>query len=333
MRLPVNRNLPLAALTLLLAAGAPAWSKDRPAPVPVNGPQADYPMVLGQPFTVDGVTYTPVDTMNYDLVGHAATSAEGGDAITASHRTLPLPSYVEITALDTGRTILVRLERRGPMTGNLLTELSPGAAAQLGIAGQARAPVRVRRVNPPEPERSALRSGRAAPARMDTPPSLRAVLMRRLEQQGPGVQVSRPGPMPTPDKLPPVPQAVPGSRAEVPAPVPATPPAAKPAVKPAATPVASGSKPAPAQVVPAAKPAPKTEPAKPAKGNWLVQVGAFSSQARADAAAKSLGAQVAPAGKLWRVRITGLASTAAADAALAKAKAAGYSDARIQRAD
>jgi rare lipoprotein A len=275
-------------------------------------------MVLGQPFTVDGVTYTPVDTMNYDVVGHAATSAEGGDAITASHRTLPLPSYVEITALDTGRTILVRLERRGPMTGNLLTELSPGAAAQLGIAGQARAPVRVRRVNPPEPERSALRSGRAAPARMDTPPSLRAVLMRRLEQQGPGIQVSRPEPMPTPDKLPPVPQAVPGSRAEVPAPVPAAPPAAKPAAKP---------------VVTAPKSAPKPETVAPAKGGWLVQVGAFSTQARAEAAAKSLGAQVAPAGKLWRVRITGLGSTAAADAALAKAKAAGYSDARIQRAD
>ena len=320
MRLPVNRNLPLAALTLLLAAGAPAWSKDRPAPVLANGPQADYPMVLGQPFTVDGVTYTPVDTMNYDVVGHAATSAEGGDAITASHRTLPLPSYVEITALDTGRTILVRLERRGPMIGNLLTELSPGAAAQLGIAGQARAPVRVRRVNPPEPERSALRSGRAAPARMDTPPSLRAVLMRRLEQQGPGVQVSRPGPMPTPDKLPPVPQAVPGSRAEapIPAPVPVAAPAAKPTPKPTA---------------PVTKPEPKPAIAAPAKGGWIVQVGAFSSQARAEAAAKAIGAQVTPAGKLWRVRMTGLASQAAADAALAKAKAAGYSDARIQRAD
>jgi rare lipoprotein A len=316
MRLSVNRNLPLAALTLLLAAGVPAWSKDRPAPVLANGPQADYPMVLGQPFTVDGVTYTPVDTMNYDVVGHAATSAEGGDAITASHRTLPLPSYVEITALDTGRTILVRLERRGPMTGNLLTELSPGAAAQLGIAGQARAPVRVRRVNPPEPERSALRAGRAAPARMDTPPSLRVVLMRRLEQQGPGIQVSRPGPMPTPDKLPPVPQAVPGSRAEVP--IPAAPPAAKPVAKPN---------------VAAAKPEPKVEPVVAAKGGWLVQVGAFSTQVRAEAAAKAIGAQVAPAGKLWRVRITGLASQAAADAALAKAKAAGYSDARIQRAD
>ena len=58
MRLPVNRNLPLAALTLLLAAGAPVWAKDRPAPVLANGPQADYPMVLGQPFTVDEIPDT-----------------------------------------------------------------------------------------------------------------------------------------------------------------------------------------------------------------------------------------------------------------------------------
>ncbi|NBW74851.1 MAG: sporulation protein SsgA [Sphingomonadaceae bacterium] len=318
MRLPVSRNLPFAALVLLVVAGDPTWAKDRPAPIAINGPQSDYPMVLGQPFTVDGVTYTPADTLNYDVVGHAATAAEGGGAITASHRTLPLPSYVEITALDTGRTILVRLERRGPMSGTLLTELSPGAAVQLGIAGQARAPVRVRRVNPPEPERSALRAGRSAPARMDTPPSLRAVLMRRLEQQGPGVQVSRPGPMPTPDKLPPVPQAVPGSRAEMP------PPVVVPAV---------AAKPVPQPVVAAAKVEPKATIASPAKAGWLVQVGAFSSKARAEAAARAIGAQVDPAGKLWRVRMVGLASQASADAALAKAKAAGYADARIQRSD
>jgi rare lipoprotein A len=196
MRLPVNRNLPFAALILWLAASLPVSAKDRPAPVPANGPQSDYPMVLGQPFNVDGVVYAPVDTMNYDMVGHAAISPVDGNGITASHRTLPLPSYVEVTALDSGRTILVRVERRGPMTGSLLTELTPAAAAQLGILGQERAAVRVRRVNPPEPERAALRAGGAAPARMDMPPSLRAVLLRRLNQPGPEAELSRPVPMP-----------------------------------------------------------------------------------------------------------------------------------------
>jgi rare lipoprotein A len=124
--------------------------------------------------------------------------------------------------------------------------------------------------------------------------------------------------MPLPDKLPPVPQAVPGSRAEVPAPV--------------ALPVAkSVPKPAPVAAKPEVKPA--LPPRPTAKDSWVVQVGAFSSQARAEAAAKAIGAQVLPAGKLWRVRMSGLASPVAAQAALAKARAAGYTDARIQRAD
>lgn len=305
MRLPVNRNLPLAALTLLLAAGAPALAKDRAEPYYGNGPQADYPMVLGKPFMVDGVTYTPADTLNYDVVGWAATTTDGGNRITASHRTLPLPSYVEITALETGRTILVRLERRGPMTGELLTELSPGAAEQLGILGQAGSAVRVRRVNPPEPERAALRSGRSAPLRMETPPSLRNVLLRRLEQQGAGAQVSRPDPMPNPDRA-----------------------AAAPVVQPTI------QRP---QMRPAAVVAPPVEQEDgveaPASTGWFVQVGAFSVRERAIAVARSLGAQVVAGGGLWRVRFTGLASARAAQAVLAKAQEAGYTDARIQRAD
>lgn len=276
--------------------------------MPDTRPQSDYPVVLGQPFTVDGVTYSPADTLNYDVVGHATAGPDGGDAISASHRTLPLPSYAEVTALDTGRTILVRIDRRGPMTGSFLTQLSPGAAAQLGITGRNSTPVRVRRVNPPEPERAALRSGRAATARMDLPPGLRAVLLRRLDQQGPGTQVSRPGPMPVPDKQPSgdIPRQPEPAAVAVPQPKP------KPEPKPVtAVPVAHAS----------------------AKERWVVQVAAFSTAERAQAAAAALGATVTPAGKLWRVRMTGSGGPADAKAALAKARAAGYTDARIQRAD
>lgn len=318
MRLPVNRNLPLAALTMLLALGAPLSARDRAPPsLPVNGPQADYPMVLGAPFEVDGVTYTPADTMNYDAVGYAAGTV-AGSGISGSHRTLPLPSYVEVTSLDTGRTILVRLERRGPMTGSLLIELSPAAAAQLGIVGAPRAPVRVRRVNPPEPERGALRAGQSAPLRMDTPPSLLTVLKRRLEQQGAGTLVSRPGPMPMPDKLPVLP--------------------AKPVVPPAAAPAIMPPKPAPQPVVAAkaepAPPRPVARPAAPAaKAAWTVQLGAFGDRARAAGLAKRAGGRVEPAGAVWRVRVGGYATRGEADAALAKLRAAGYSEASVQRAN
>ncbi len=309
MRLPNNQSLPLAALILILAAGAPVQARDRTPSYDGTGPQADYPMVLGKPFRVDGVTYTPADTLNYDVVGLAATTTDGGSRITASHRTLPLPSYVEITALETGRTILVRLERRGPMTGELLTELSPGAAEQLGILDMPGAPVRVRRVNPPEPERAALRSGRSAPLRMETPPSLRAVLMRRLEQQGSGTQVSRPGAMPAvPRGMTPV-QPGPASYRQ-------RPPAPQPVVE-----------------EPEEEQEPELVQIAPQRGNWLVQVGAFSSRQRALAVAAELGARVFPGNGIWRVRLTGFASPAAAQTALAKARVAGYTDARIQRAD
>ena len=143
-----------------------------------TGPAADYPIVVGEPYAVMGVNYTPVDTLNYDEVGYLGIEPEADPAITGAHHTLPLPSYVEVTSLDSGRTILVRLIRRGPMDSNSLIALSSGAARQLGVTGTTA--VRVRRVNPPEVERAMLRRGEAAPERMETPQSLVTVLRRKL---------------------------------------------------------------------------------------------------------------------------------------------------------
>jgi rare lipoprotein A len=330
MRLPVKRALPLAALVFVAAcvgSGGP-----RPADVPVepaNGPSADYPVVVGDPFTIDGVTYAPKDTMNYDAVGFAATAAAGGDAVTGAHRTLPLPSYAEVTALDSGKTILVRIERRGPMAGKSLVELSPGGAMQLGYTGQPQFPVRVRRVNPTEPERALLRTGQRAPDRMDTPKSLLVVLMRKLEaQEGLLRPASLPEPVPTLTPLPSV------SPKPIPKPAVAPKPAATP--KPAVTP-----KPA-ATAKPAATPTPsptatRTPAPKPAtqaaQGRFSIRVGTFANKANADAAAKKAGGTATLSGKFWVVTSGPFTSEATAQAALAKAKGAGYRDARIQRAN
>jgi rare lipoprotein A len=64
-----------------------------------------------------------------------------------------------------------------------------------------------------------------------------------------------------------------------------------------------------------------------------IQAGAFASKDRADAAAAKIGGQVSRAGSVWRVRKGPFATRAEAEAALAQVRAAGYSDARIQRAD
>ena len=321
MRLPVEKHLPLAALIALAACGGGARPYDAVQAQPArSGPAADYPMVLGAPFTVDGVTYTPVDTMNYDAVGHAVLGSEGGTAVSAAHRTLPLPSYVEVASIETGKTILVRVERRGPMRGKGLIELSPGAAAQLGLSGAVSDAVRVRRVNPVEQDRALLRMGQSAPARMDTPKSLLVVLSRKLDQQE---GVARPAPLIDPSPAPtpapnPAPTPIKDGKGKVKlAPKPASKPTPKPVPAPVPTPV----------------PTPTPAPKPAVHGRFVVQVGAFSNRDNAQSAAVKVGGSVSAAGKLWRVRMGPFAGETEAKAALAKAKAAGYSDARIQRAD
>jgi len=309
MRLPVNPLLSLSLTAAFLSGGAYAESRE-PAP-PVTGPAADYPVVVGDPFQVGATTYTPEDRLNYDAVGYADVGQQAGSAISAAHKTLPLPSYAEVTSLDSGRTILVRVERRGPMANDRLIELSPAAAAQLGLAGAARPAVRVRRVNPPEQERAMIRSGGRAPERMATPKGLLDALNRKLAAGAVVLSPKpatppAPAPQPTPSPKPPKPAAGPTAQpTPMPAPKPA--PAPAPAATPAARPVAGGS--------------------------LIVQVAAFSTQERANGVAGKLGGAVSPAGRVFRVRLGPFATRAQADAALAKARGAGYSDARIQRAD
>jgi rare lipoprotein A len=290
MRLPVDRALPLAVLIFLGGCGLGEGPVATPSPLPKSGPAADYPMVIGDPFSIAGKTYTPADTLNWDEVGYAATGEADGSGVSAAHKTLPLPSYVEVTALDSGRTILVRIERRGPMTNEEIIELSPGAAVQLGIAGQSRAPVRVRRVNPPEPERALLRGGGPAPERMETPKGLLSVLRRKLEKQEPLVE-STPAPVAS-DR-----QASVETRV-----APATP-----------------------------APLPATKPAE--AGKFSVQIAAFSTEDRAKKAAAGLNAMVIHPGRFWLMRLGPFTTRTEAEATLAKARNAGYSDARILRAD
>ncbi|WP_052071731.1 septal ring lytic transglycosylase RlpA family protein [Sphingopyxis sp. MWB1] len=136
---------------------------------------SDVPVKIGKPYQIRGVTYTPAAAPRYDAVGYASWyGSESGnqtangekfrpDWITAAHTTLPLPTYVEVTALDTGRRILVRVNDRGPFAGRgRIIDLSKGAAEELGIRAQGHAPVRVRRVEPDEKDRQRLREGKPA---------------------------------------------------------------------------------------------------------------------------------------------------------------------------
>lgn len=172
--------LALLAVPLLAACGGKHFR-----------PVSDTPVKIGKPYTVRGIRYTPAEDPSYDAVGYASWYGnESGNqtangerfrpkGITAAHTTLPLPSYVEVTALDTGRTILLRINDRGPFSRGRILDLSRGAAEQLGIRTQGYAAVRVRRVEPPEKDRARLRDGK--PAR--ELPSASAVELANLRER------------------------------------------------------------------------------------------------------------------------------------------------------
>lgn len=301
MRLPADgrRGRFSVALIAVLTLGACSSGADEiaSAPAPSYGPQGDYPMVVGEPYVVAGTPYAPEDVLNYDQVGYLAAEAAGGDAVSGSHHTLPLPSYVEVTSLETGRTVLVRIERRGPMDSTDLIALSPGALAQL--EAQAGTPVRVRRVNPPEDQRALLRAGRAADPRIDTPMSLVEILKRKLPGQS----------------------AAPVQTAAVSVPMP----------QPAPSRGAPALPPLDPRGMAAGDPAPSPAPSRPvaSRGAFVVQAASFSTADNARRAASALDGEVTQAGRYFRVRTGPFATRGEAEASLAKVRAAGYSDARI----
>ena len=71
----------------------------------------------------------------YDLVGDRTSSGERLDTVTptAAHRSLPLGSCAKVTSLDTGRSVIVRINDRGPYNRRFIIDLSPRAAAELGM--------------------------------------------------------------------------------------------------------------------------------------------------------------------------------------------------------
>jgi rare lipoprotein A len=71
----------------------------------------------------------------YDLVGARTSSGERLDTqtLTAAHRSLPLGSCAKVTSLDTGRSVIVRINDRGPYNRRFIIDLSPRAAAELGM--------------------------------------------------------------------------------------------------------------------------------------------------------------------------------------------------------
>ncbi len=122
----------------------------------INGENQVAPYKVGNPYQIDGVWYYPAVNYDYDetgiaswygpgFVGHSTANGEVYDAnaLTAAHKTLPMPTLVRVTNLENGRQIQIRINDRGPYVNNRIIDLSQRAAQLLGMEQQGTAKVRV----------------------------------------------------------------------------------------------------------------------------------------------------------------------------------------------
>ena len=116
---------------------------------------------VGDPYQINGVWYHPAEDYNYDETGiasyyggetqgvnfHGRLTANGEvydmNALTAAHRTLPMPCLVRVTNLENGRAIVLRVNYRGPYARGRIIDVSRRAAQLLGFYGSGTARVRV----------------------------------------------------------------------------------------------------------------------------------------------------------------------------------------------
>src|SRR5271169_1931104 len=119
---------------------------------------AGHPMYrVGEPYEIKGVWYYPAVDYNYDKTGtaswygeqfHGRYTANGEifdlNQLTAAHTTLPMPSIVEVTNLQNGRSLQLRVNDRGPFVDGRLIDVSRRAAQLLGFETKGTTPVRVR---------------------------------------------------------------------------------------------------------------------------------------------------------------------------------------------
>lgn len=126
-----------------------------------NPPKGGGRYQVGKPYTVAGRTYTPAEDPDYSATGdaswygadfHGRRTANGeifsANAITGAHPTLPLPSYVRVTNQANGRSIIVRVNDRGPYMPGRIMDLSYRAASMLGYVNNGHAQIKAEYVGP-----------------------------------------------------------------------------------------------------------------------------------------------------------------------------------------
>lgn len=166
MRWTVRRaGLVALALTLAAAMAVTACGRakrggtglsERVVPLGQPVPKGGGRYKVGEPYKINGRWYHPHEYRRYDKIGtaswygelfHGRRTANGEiydmTALTAAHPTLPMPTYARVTNLANGRTIVVRVNDRGPYAHDRIIDLSARSAELLGFKRNGTAPVRV----------------------------------------------------------------------------------------------------------------------------------------------------------------------------------------------
>jgi rare lipoprotein A len=112
----------------------------------------------GKPYVIKGITYYPLESLpaDYEEVGiaswygeefHGKKTANGEIfdmyALSAAHKTLPMPTYVHVTNLENGKEVVVRVNDRGPFSKGRIIDLSYAAAEEIDMLAQGTAKVRI----------------------------------------------------------------------------------------------------------------------------------------------------------------------------------------------
>lgn len=154
-------NFPRVFCLLLLTALVSACSTS--PTMQSETPTAPPGVKIGNPYQIAGKWYTPKADPSYNQVGiaswygadfHSKQTANGEvydmNKLTAAHTTLPMPSYVRVTNIENKRSLILRVNDRGPFVGNRLIDVSRRGAQLLGFEKRGTTRVRVEAVSGPD---------------------------------------------------------------------------------------------------------------------------------------------------------------------------------------
>ena len=299
---------------------------------------------IGQPYKIDGVTYTPQESFNHVETGvaswygpgfHGKSTANGEQYNqadrTAAHRTLQMPSIVRVTNLDNGLSTVVRINDRGPFARSRVIDLSRTAAQEIDIVRNGTGRVRLEQLTAESLAVKDVAIAGGGPTEQNAAVLQASAGQRIPASAPPPIQVAATA-QPTAAPPPPPVQAVWPTNPRAPA---------------VDSPQANGwggggttvaSLATAASTVPAPVPAPAVQPASlSGNGGFYVQTGAFTTPENAErqrGAVRSYGVSEVSQGSsggrdVWRVRLGPYTTPDAAGIVADRLKRSGYGDARV----